>query len=75
MEGFQNKFFQTTFHHHFQAKNDIFGYRFHFEGKNDVGISQVRRVKRQLKLCIELSTKATYDADANGSSVKNLMIK
>ena len=30
-----NKFFQTTFHHHFQAKNDIFGLRFHFEGKNN----------------------------------------
>ena len=24
MEEFQNNFFQTTFHHHFQAKNDIF---------------------------------------------------
>ena len=45
MEGFQNKCFSTTFHHHFQAKNCIFGYRFHFEGKNDVWISQGGRVK------------------------------
>ena len=45
MEGIQNKFFYTTFHHQFQATLDIFGNRFHFEGKNDVGISQVRLVK------------------------------
>ena len=67
MKGFQNNFFQTTFHHHFQAKIDIFGNRFHFEGKNDVGISQVRRVNMgaiclspksvvAASLCICLST-------------------
>ena len=39
------------FHHHFQAKIDIFGNRFHFEGKNDVGISQVRRVK---PICLQI---------------------
>ena len=36
MEEFQNYFFQTTFHYHYQAKNCIFRQRFHFEGKNDV---------------------------------------
>ena len=34
--GISKKKFWTTFHHHFYAKNGIFGYRFHFEGKNNV---------------------------------------
>ena len=43
--GISKYIFLVRFHHHFWAKNCIFGYRFYFEGKKDISISQVERVK------------------------------
>ena len=48
MEKFQKDYFQTTFHHHFQPKNGVFGYRFHFEGKKDDCFIALKRVKTGL---------------------------
>ena len=46
MEEYQKYFFQTTFHHHFQAKNINFIYIFHFEYVNHVWISHILGVKK-----------------------------
>ena len=50
MEEFQKYFFQTTFHHHIQAKNIDFRYIFHFEYVNHVWISHVLCVNDNLKI-------------------------
>ena len=57
MEGFQNNFFYTTFHHHF--KNSIFGYRFHFEGKSNHMYESVK--KEVLIITVQKSLAVFFD--------------
>ena len=67
--GISKYIFLDHFHHHFQAKNYILGYRFHFEGKNDGCFTAIQRVKKTneqyILLTIQIKIKANFFGISN----------